>query len=343
MGRTICFARRRCCCHASRVSTLRRFFFRLSLGEGGQCLSSFFLYSHTAVFYAPYILYRRLSWDKGITDLGNINFALSFQSVFIFMIGLFATNKTDFHPWCLSAGAITATLFVFVFYFGYTKRAENPVGINAGVGGFGLNLLIAFSLEAYRRRFVASDEFDSNEDQRDLIFPYRPGWDIPHRARFGDRALTPNLLWKMMEGVEEPLTDPWFGILIFTLISFMCPILVPGLPEIAANTPTVNGLPWWASKMILTGIIPTFILLYVISRIPNNFPKVEAGKNADPDVLELTQEEMGHRSNYDSRNYLVAQRRREALERLGMLPCEIENLVETNHQPNTSAPPESAP
>lgn len=269
-----------------------------------------------------------MAWDDGITDLATINFQLSLQSVFIFLVGLFATNKTDFHPWCLATGAIVSTIYVFVLYFGYIRPNDDSVPINAGVSGFALQLVISFSLEGFRRQFMASDEFGTEEDQRDLIFPYRPDWDIPRRARFGACALTPNLVWKMMDGVNEPLTKPWFCALMFFTISYMTPIVPAGLPEVVADIPFINGLPWWVWKMIVSGIVPCGLLLLALSQMPSKYSSADNAKDVDPDALELTREELGFRSVYDQKNDLVAQRRRDVLLNLGVLPAEIEEIAE---------------
>jgi hypothetical protein len=264
--------------------------------------------------------------------LAAINFQLSFQCVFIFLVGLFASNKSDFHPWCLSAGAICSTIYVFALYFGYIKPNEDSISINPGVSGIVLQLIITFSLEAYRRTFLASDEFDSEEDQRLLNFPYRPDWDIPPRARFGDNALTPNLLWKMMDGINEPLTKPWFGALMFFTISFMTPIVPEGLPKRIEEVVTINGIPWWVTKMLVIGIVPAILLLAALSQMQHQFPGQDPKAPHDPDVMELTEEELGHRLKYDGQNDLVARRRREVLENLGMLPTEIDNFAEATKQ-----------
>jgi hypothetical protein len=257
------------------------------------------------------------------------------------MVGLFATNKTDIHPWCLSIGAICSSIYVFVIYFGYIKpEGGEAKPLDPGVSGFVLQLCITLPLEAYRRYFLASDEFDTQEDQRDLIFPYRPDWDIPPRKRFGDCALTPNLLWRMMEGVNEPLTNPWFATLMFFTISFMTPIVAPSFPQDGREAPSINGLPWWVFKMMLVGVIPSVLLLGALSRMQSEYPLTNAKVSSDTHILEMTQEELGHRVVYDKRNDLVVKRRREVLANLGILPTEIETIVEANNNylPQTEMP-----
>ena len=244
------------------------------------------------------------------------------------MVGLFATNKTDFHPWCLSIGAIVSSIYVLSLYFGYIKGNDDAAPVNSGITGIVLQLSITLPLEAFRRKFLATDEFDTEDDQRHLIFPYRPDWDVPPRARFGDCALTPNLLNRMMKGVNEPLTNPWFACLMFFVISFMSPIVAPGLPEDIEDVTVINGIPWWVFKMLLIGIVPSSLLLIALRGMPNEYPGKDSTKEEDPHIMELTKEELGHRTVYDSQNELVARRRREVLKRLGMLPAEIDTIVE---------------
>jgi hypothetical protein len=59
------------------------------------------------------------------------------------------------------------------------------------------------------------------------------------------------------------------------------------------------------------GIIPSELLLVSISQIPNQFPQHDPEKTMDPNVMELTREELGHRLKYDSRNVLADRRRKE--------------------------------
>ena len=282
-------------------------------------------YSETLVFGND-----SLSWNKGITDLAAINFQLSFQCVLIFVVGLFATNRTDVHPWCLSIGAIVSSIYVSVLYFGYINDNDDSIAVNAGVTGLVLQVMIALPLEACRRIFLATGEFHPEEDERDLIFPYRPAWDIPPRARFGDCALTPNLLNRMMDGVSEPLANPWFAALMFFTISFMTPIVPPGMPEEIGAVAVVNGLPWWVFKMLVLGLVPFVLLLFALYQMPRSYSNPESKRDEDPYIMELTREELGHRVVYDRQNELVARRRREALERLGLLPREIDNIVTSN-------------
>lgn len=80
--------------------------------------------------------------------------------------------------------------------------------------------------------------------------------------------------------------------------------------------------------MIVSGIVPCGLLLLALSQMPSKYSSADNAKDVDPDALELTREELGFRSVYDQKNDLVAQRRRDVLLNLGVLPAEIEEIAE---------------
>lgn len=287
--------------------------------------------------FCLFSLYFRLSWDDGIETLANINFQLSFQTLFIFMIGLFSNKKLDCHPWSLAIGAATSFVYVFAIYFGKLRDCDTCTH-NAGVSGILVQLAVVLVME-FIRRYVFPDY--SQVDTTYLIFPNRPAWDVPRRARFGEKPLTPGLLSKMMEGVAEPLTNPWYSSLMFVTISMITPFVAPGIP---ANTEEledtiIDGLPWWAVKMFSMAVLPTVLLLYALVRIPNQYSRPEDQKYSvvgttehsfsvnDLDVMEMTPEELGHRISYDQRNELVYERRLHILNKLGISPTEIDLVI----------------
>jgi hypothetical protein len=291
----------------------------------------------------------RLFWDEGITDLGRIQFPLSAQAVPAFLFGLFSFNKrTDIHPWCISTGALAATIYVFTIYFGYFKTHENPIPINAGITGFCLQLAVTFLLESLRRIAGIKGETDKGDEGSEtrLLFPDRPAWDIPALGRFGDHTLTPQLLWKSMEGINEPLANPWWAFLMFFTISICTPLtseLEPPLNTSDSDNkffypPAIyNGLPWWAFKIIMLCIVPTVLLLAGIYKMPDKFPinekKIEKD-GIEPDLVEMTREEMGRRASYDEQNILIHRRRSsisQTMEELGLTRSE---LMEANSSPS---------
>ena len=233
-----------------------------------------------------------LSWKKGITDLGAIQFPLSTQAVPAFLLGLYCTSrKADIHPWSIVAGAVTSTIYVVGFYFGYLRVAEAALPINAGITGLILNVVVIYSTEMLRKSLdldIAEPE-EKETDQPALMFPDRPTWDVPDLTRFGKRALTPKRIWKQMEGVPEPLTNPWCVFLFFFSITMVTPLTPEHEPPLINGTfaylpAIVNGVPWWFFKLILLSFIPTAILLTALYQMPAEFPEKKV-KTVDRQVI----------------------------------------------------------
>jgi hypothetical protein len=63
--------------------------------------------------------------------------------------------------------------------------------------------------------------------------------------------------------------------------------------------------------LFLLNLVPTFLLLGAIFKMPNQFPtdekKIEK-EGIDVDVVEMTQEELGRRTSYDEQNALIHRR-----------------------------------
>eukprot|EP00934_Nitzschia_sp_Nitz4_P007977 Nitzschia sp. Nitz4//scaffold63_size106090//55387//57396//NITZ4_004393-RA/size106090-processed-gene-0.143-mRNA-1//-1//CDS//3329555984//7967//frame0 len=236
-------------------------------------------------------------WDEGVSDLGEIQFALSSQCVPVFLFGLFATNKrTDIHPWCLFAGAFSSTIFVFVIYFGYLKPVPDGYGFHAGILGVLLQLVVAITSELIRR--VLSDAKVMEEAPERLprgledVLVYhggRPMWDIPMMSRFGSACLTPQMVWETMEGISEPMSNPWWCFLMFFTLSMAtpwAPALEPPLSPEGSDTmflsppSVVNGVPWWFFKSMIITMVVTMMLFAEIWNIPDKFPKWTKGGGA---------------------------------------------------------------
>mmetsp|Transcript_11220 Transcript_11220/g.24297 ORF Transcript_11220/g.24297 Transcript_11220/m.24297 type:complete len:771 (-) Transcript_11220:263-2575(-) len=287
-----------------------------------------------------------ITWKDGISDLGNIQFPLSMQAVPAFILGLYTINhRRDIHPWCIATGALSATAYVFGIYFGYLRNASSPVPIDAGMTGVFLNIIVTILMEALRRIFgisKSSPRSDSGvtaaagvsctyEQQADsesqvsrtsqLLFPRRPAWDVPKLTRFGEHSFPPELVWKSMEGVNEPMANPWWAFMMFFAISLITPLVAENQPPLDPATgtfygfvppATVNGIPWWAFKILMLSIVPCTLLLIAIWNMPNAFvvdEKKIAKEGIDPDLVELTPQEMGKRDSYDEQNILVSRRR----------------------------------
>ncbi len=257
------------------------------------------------------------------------------QGVPAFLFALFATNKrTDVHPWCLSISALAGVLYCFIIYFGYiTAEGSSPAPIDAGITGFTVQVVLIVLLESTRRLlFNVNDQLEDQQmtNKNELWFPNRPAFDIPCTARFGERILTPHMMWKMMEGVHESLTNWYYVFFMIMSVSIITPLVPAGFPEDPEDAPTVNGLPWWAMKAILLCIIPYAMNLIVVLRMPNDYPAADPSKieteGFDPDLVELSFPEMGQRTSYDAPNVSVTRRRssiRSSMKSMGLaLPGE---------------------
>jgi len=254
-----------------------------------------------------------------------------------FLLGLYTKNR-DIHPWCIASGAIFSTIYVIAIMFGYIGREDNPVPIDAGLTGLAINVVLIALLEVSRRMFNISISLEEqkkkadNEEEEEqetsstppLLFPHRPKWDTPALNRFGKTPLTPRLLWKSMENVNEPFANRWWIFLALVSLSICVPILPSDLPTIENQ----EGIPWWAKKMIYMNILPFVILVVAVKNMPTSFPIDEDFKeDVDPDLVELTLHEKGMRQSYDGTNVLVEQRRSSITELLSSL--ESDKAVES--------------
>jgi Na+/proline symporter len=271
-----------------------------------------------------------LAWDEGITDLGKIQFPLTMQVVPPFLIGLFVKNRTsDVHPWCIVAAMASSSIYVIGIYFGYLRdAAKNPVAIDSGITGLVIQVVLIVLLEiGYRfvlkknKTTPESDDTKKNDDYDPtaLLYPDRPSWDVPKMGRFGDNTLSPQLIWKSMNGFYEPMTNMYWSLLMFVTISLTTPLVAPSEPPLNddgtfLNLPyVIHGLPWWAFKIILLSVIPYVVLLMAVYKIPNDYPIDDettiAKKGVDVDLVQLTPQEMGRRTSYDEQNVLLYKRR----------------------------------
>ena len=270
-------------------------------------------------------------WNDGITALAAVQFPISLQAFFPIMVGLFASDRYDYHPWCLSVGAIVGLLFVVIFYFTYQYLNEDSRPIDPGIGGLLLNILVASFLEfVVRRRILLPRRNDVNTSNKAVAFPDRPAWDQASVERFGEKTLTPQLLTKMMTGIDEPFKNWWYATVLFLSLGLTTPLVAEGEPVIAEDgsfvtePATIRGMPWWAFKILVLTIIPYLLVAITILRMPNSFPMDEkkiAKEGIEPAVVEMTPKEMGVRSSYDARNDVIARRRntiREEMASLGM-------------------------
>uniref|UniRef100_A0A7S2XU93 Uncharacterized protein n=2 Tax=Attheya septentrionalis TaxID=420275 RepID=A0A7S2XU93_9STRA len=268
-----------------------------------------------------------LFFNQGISQLGAIQFAVSLQTVPMFLVGLFATNdRTDCHPWSLAAGGIIGAASSFILHFAYMDVPERVTfPLNTGVTSFAINIFCVAVSEAMRRMRFANGEQsitpllgEVGEVLEADLYPNRPTWDKPSIQRFGAVPLTPRFMWSIMDGVYEPMTRPWYNFAVFVLVLVITPMIPENLPPldesgIFAYAPAVvRGMPWWAFKAILFSLLLTITLIGAVVSIPNEFPidrkKIEV-EGIDPNTVPLTNEELGHRASYDGVNLGIRNRR----------------------------------
>jgi len=121
-----------------------------------------------------------------------------------------------------------------------------------------------------------------------------------------------------MQGTIEPLANPWFvAFMIFSIskISPLTPACRPPLESDGtfAHPPTViNGLPWWAMKMILLAIIPTVALMLVVWVFPlfDCDPESLRNQDVDLDIVPMIQTEIYYRRCFDERNKPLHRRKK---------------------------------
>jgi Na+/proline symporter len=267
-------------------------------------------------------------WTAGISDLAQLQFPLTFMIIPPFLFGLFASERFDVHPWSMAIGTAVSSIYIFIIYFCYMKT-EDALAIDSGITGFLVNMVVLAFVEVFRRYRNWSKKrkgIDKDAEEKvyvehdgvQIIFADRPTWDYPRLARFGDKPLTPRMLKKAMEGVKEPLTNVWFCAMFFAILTFTTPMvaeLLPPLPEdITTYFPgTVNGIPWWAFKILLVSLIAYSMNAIMICQLPDEYPSNDPTKIAkegiDVSLVELTVPEMGKRTSYDERNEFIAARR----------------------------------
>jgi hypothetical protein len=83
-----------------------------------------------------------------------------------------------------------------------------------------------------------------------------------------------------MDGVNEPSANPWWAFLMFVAISILTPTAPEHQPPLEQDSGnfysfvpplTVNGIPWWAFKIVLLSIVPFVMLMIVTKNMPKEF------------------------------------------------------------------------
>ncbi len=207
-----------------------------------------------------------LTWKGSIISLYQMGTPMSMQLVPLFLVGLFMKHQP--HPWSLAIPLFASIIGTIVIVLCY----EPPNAIDKATIITLLNCVAmvlcelgrlvwkgklrfnAATLHALRNRkkkkksFEDSDEID--ERDRQDAFPNRPSWDKPKLNRFGLNALSPKLLDKMMVGMEEPMKNYQYVLLMILVVTMTVPLTAESQPVLENGVwvslpATIRGLPWW--------------------------------------------------------------------------------------------------
>ena len=107
------------------------------------------------------------------------------------------------------------------FFFGYIYLNPNAKPINAGIIGVILNVILSYGIDYlwFGKQVQSSDDDDISKER------YRPAWDIPQFARFGEGPLTFELMNKMMGSFPEPMRSVAFNLFFFLSVSIITPLV----------------------------------------------------------------------------------------------------------------------
>ncbi len=207
-----------------------------------------------------------LTWKGSIIKLYEVGAPIAMQLFQPFLIGLFMKHRP--HPWSIAIptlASIVASVLIIALY-------TPPVAIHVATMIFLLNCAAmvlcelgrlvwtgklrfnAATLHSLRNRKEkdASLEESDEADQRDRQDPFsnRPAWDKPKVARFGQHSLSPSLLDKMMTGVQEPIKNGQYVLLIIIVATMTVPLTPESQPALENGVwvtlpATIRGLPWW--------------------------------------------------------------------------------------------------
>lgn len=162
-----------------------------------------------------------------------------------------------------------------------------------------------------------------------------------NNTRFGDVPLDPSLMWKMMEGVKEPFLDSYLIPLILLLLVTMLPLSGNGYPalndqgQLTSYPNLVAGMPDWAFAYIIIVGVLTLVVLYYISKIPNDLTGTAVSKEGqlNASVIILARHILNTRVEYDAPNEAAIRYRDQLVKAKGIRNIhvdEVDNLVEND-------------
>ena len=206
-----------------------------------------------------------LTWKGSIIKLFELGTPIAMNLIPPYLIGLYMKHRP--HPWSLAiptSAAIIAAILIIALY-------DSEVGLHDAIFVLLLNCagmilcelgrllwtrkirLNVTTFRNLRKRKVKDESIeDSEADQRDRQdpFPNRPAWDKPKLSRFGAHSLSPRLLDKMMVGMQEPMKNWQYCVLMLLVVTMSVPLTPESQPPLENDSwviipVTFRGLPWW--------------------------------------------------------------------------------------------------
>ena len=205
-----------------------------------------------------------LTWKGSILKLYVVGAPIAMQLLPPFLIGLFMKHRP--HPWSIAfptLASIVASVLIIALYTPPVAIHEATIVLLLNCAAMvlcELGRLVwtgklrfnAATLHSLRNHKEKDDEESDEVDQRDRQdpFPDRPAWDKPKVARFGQHSLSPRLLDKMMTGVQEPIKNGQYVLLIIIVATMTVPLTPESQPALENGVwvtlpATIRGLTWW--------------------------------------------------------------------------------------------------
>lgn len=173
-----------------------------------------------------------LLWKGSIILLFDLSLPISVQMVPAFLIGLYSKYRP--HPWSLAIptwGGMLASILitiwwehdslhdaVFVFLLNFGAMLLCELGRLMWNRKLRFNMAVLRNLHNTKAKAKSLDLDDDEEDHQDP-YPNRPEWDKPKVKRFGVNSLSPKLLEAMMLGMQEPIKNYQYVLLMLLSVS----------------------------------------------------------------------------------------------------------------------------
>lgn len=220
------------------------------------------LHKLCSVLSMGFALLVALTWTDSLSYLAAMQFAMSFQAVPTFLLGLYSPNPP--HPWALAcggAGGFVALLCVVLVYNNDLQPAEEGhrgFAIDAGMVGMLVNIALISLVELACRA--------ARIDRQHL-----PAYDVRAGAdKFGALPLSHDAMARIMSGAVEPCYLRWFAPVWLLLSVLSLPLGGAGSPPLTSDGSlayevwTAGGLPAWTVRFALAIGAMTLVQLLAV-------------------------------------------------------------------------------